>query len=79
MKLSDIITDGKTGRLSNAKLASSTAYAVITFWFCWHNYKTGFNAELWWVYATVAGIAAAHRIAGKVTGAKAVNDEPASN
>lgn len=79
MKLTDIIVDHKTGRISNSKLASSTAYLTMTGWFCWHNYHTGFNAELWWVYATVAGIAAAHRIAGKVTGQKGAADEPAGN
>lgn len=79
MKLLDIIVDHRTGRISNAKLASATAYLTMTFWFCWHNYHTGFIAEMWYAYAGLAGIAAAHRVAGKMTGQKASADEPTGN
>lgn len=61
-RLAEIIENPSTGKLSNTKLATSTAYLVGTYWFCWHNYHSGFTAELWLIYY---GVAASHQTASK--------------
>lgn len=50
MKLSDIVTNPATGRVSLTRLAASTAHLNAAIWFAWLTYAHGFIAELWMVY-----------------------------
>ena len=50
MKLSDIITNPVTGRISLTRLAASTGHLNAALWFAWLTYRHGFIAELWMVY-----------------------------
>lgn len=65
--LSGLVINDRTGKVSNTKLAAATAYSVGTFWFCWHNYHTGFNTDMWLIYF---GIVAGHKTAEKFIGMK---------
>lgn len=73
MKLSDLITNPKSRRISSVKLASTTTYLVGTFWFCWHNYHSGFNEAMWWVYF---GVVATHKTAEKLIATRFSTKQP---
>ena len=50
MKLSHIITNPVTDRISMTKLAAATAHLNAAAWFAWLSYQHGFIAELWMIY-----------------------------
>jgi hypothetical protein len=50
LKLSDIVTNPATGRLSLTKLAAATGHLNAAVWFAWLTFRHGFVAELWMVY-----------------------------
>jgi hypothetical protein len=62
MNLSDTITNPRTGRVSTTKAATALAYILGSFWFCYHNYVSGFNPELWFIYF---GVVAGHQSISK--------------
>lgn len=66
-RMDEMVTNPATGRLSSTRLASATAHALVAFWFCWHNYHTGFNWEMWGLYITFAG---GHHIGNKIVALK---------
>lgn len=70
MRLRDLITDARTGRLSNAKLMSSSGYLAMLVFFCWHNATTGFNAEQWLIFTGAVGLSVVHRQASKLVNKK---------
>ncbi|QNJ57345.1 hypothetical protein Dolphis_38 [Pseudomonas phage Dolphis] len=49
-KLTEIITNPATGRISMTKLAAATGHLNAASWFAWLTYKHGFIAELWIIY-----------------------------
>lgn len=71
MKLVDrfggLILDERTGKVVGSKLASASGHLLMSIFFAWHNYKTGFNAEQWMIYGTVV---AGHKTAEKLIGLK---------
>ena len=60
MKLSErfggLILDRNTGRVVGSKLAAVTGHLLMSVFFVYHNIQSGFNVDLWFVYASlVAG------------------------
>ena len=50
LRLGDIVTNPKTGRVSMTKLAAATGHLNAAAWFAWLTYKHGFIAEMWVIY-----------------------------
>lgn len=71
MKLSErfggLIFDRTTGRVVGSKLASMTGHLLMSIFFAYHNYKSGFNAEQWMIYGSIV---AGHKTAEKLIGLK---------
>jgi hypothetical protein len=55
----DLVTDGKTGRLVEAKLWSNVGKASALSWFSWECYA-GHDSE--WLWLVVMGILTAHEV-----------------
>lgn len=49
-RLTEIITNPVTGRISMTKLAAATGHLNAAAWFAWLTYRHGFIAELWVIY-----------------------------
>lgn len=71
MKLSErfggLILDRNTGRVVGSKLAAVTGHALMSVFFVYHNIKSEFNVDLWFVYASLV---AGHKVAEKFIGLK---------
>lgn len=71
MKLVDrfggLILDERTGKVVGSKLAAASGHLLMSIFFAWHNYKTGFNADQWMIYGSVV---AGHKTAEKLIGLK---------
>jgi hypothetical protein len=71
MKLIDrwsgLILNERTGKVVGTKLASATGHLTMFFFFCWHNFHTGFNETMWLIYA---GLIMGHKTLEKVVGMK---------
>ena len=66
-RFSGLILDRDTGRVVGTKLASVTGHLLMAVFFCYHNYKLGFNGEQWRIYGTII---AGHKTAEKLIGLK---------
>lgn len=66
-RFSGLILDRDTGRVVGTKLASVTGHLLMSVFFCYHNYKHGFNGEQWMIYGTII---AGHKTAEKLIGLK---------
>lgn len=62
-KLSDLVTDDKTGRLRETKLWSNIGKAAMTFGFLWVVLHGGSSEFLW---ATYGGVVVMHEVAARV-------------
>lgn len=62
-----LIFDRTTGRAVGSKLAAVSGHLLLSIFFVYQNYKTGFNAEQWLIYASVI---AGHKTAEKLIGLK---------
>lgn len=49
-RLSEIVTNPATGRVSMTKLAGATAHVNAALWFAWLTARHGFILDLWVVY-----------------------------
>lgn len=71
MKLTDrvsgLVLDDATGKVVGSKLAAATGHLLMSCFFAWHNYKTGFNADQWMIYGSIV---AGHKTAEKLIGLK---------
>lgn len=66
-RFAGLILDRTTGRVVGTKLASVTGHLLMSIFFAWHNYKTGFNGEQWLIYGSIV---AGHKTAEKLIGLK---------
>ena len=67
LKWCSLIKSQSTNEPSLSKIASITVYFFATFFFVWHNVKTGFIAELWWVFMTLP---IGHNLVAKIIAVK---------
>ena len=66
-RCSGLILDRSTGRVVGTKLASVTGHLLMSIFFAWHNYKSGFNADQWLIYGSIVAV---HKTAEKLIGLK---------
>ena len=66
-RVSGLILDRNTGRVVGSKLAAVTGHLLMSIFFAWHNYKSGFNADQWLIYGSIV---AGHKTAEKLIGLK---------
>lgn len=66
-RVSGLILDERTGKVVGSKLASASGHLLMSVFFAWHNYKTGFNADQWLIYGSIV---AGHKTAEKLIGLK---------
>ena len=80
MKLSErfggLILDRNTGRVVGSKLAAVTGHLLMSVFFVYHNIQSGFNVDLWFVYASLV---AGHKVAEKFIGLKWGNTNASSS
>jgi len=74
-RFAGLILDRQTGRVVGSKLAAVTGHLLMSIFFAYQNYKTGFNAEQWMIYGSIV---AGHKTAEKLIGLKWGNNAKSS-
>lgn len=74
-RFSGLILDNSTGKVVGSKLAATTGHLLMSFFFIWHNFKSGFNLDQWMVYAAVV---TGHKTAEKIVDLKWGNKDNAN-
>ena len=78
MKIADLVTS-KDGSLSLTKLAAATAHLNLAIAFSWLTYSTGYVADLWLIYGSMAiGHATVDKAMAVVNGFKTKQMEKAT-
>lgn len=75
-RLGGLVLDSTTGRVIGSKLAAATGHLLMSLFFAYHNYKTGFNADQWMIYGSIV---AGHKTAEKLINLKWGNTNASSN
>ena len=52
-RISGLVLDRTTRRVVGSKLAAVTGHLLMSIFFAWHNYKSGFNADQWLIYGSI--------------------------
>ena len=75
-RLSGLILDNESGVVVGSKLAAATGHLLMSLFFAYHNYKTGFNADKWMIYGSIV---AGHKTAEKLINLKWGNTNASNN